>query len=716
MAAATGPKAKKLGLKVVLTGLVLATVLLTALFIHLLWANAARRNVADVVAQLNQEIIGQVKGEVRGVLDDAVAAQNAVGSVFANGTIRPDEESKRDFIFLALLRSKPSLSWISLGTNDGSFFGAQRDIAVRGDGDQLNLVTVAWDAKANARSEHAFRFEAKGNDIQYVSEEPSRSSDYDATRQAWYQRAVTEGPGWNDDPDVPGSTRAGISTSTALEINSKFVGVVNVVIELERLSSFLRKLQVGKSGTVVIIDRGGHVVASADETAITQQRRGQMPMLGELGATDPLLALADDMIDSQAVNLRSIGDARQFEQVSATDGNRYYVTFAALNTFGDWVVATVIPASDFLADIQENVRFLLIALVLLTLAMAGLAAILTNRLVVRPLARIVGQFKHIETFELDRIVHIPSRLREFDGLSTALLQTSRSLASFGKYMPTELVRTLVSQGIEAEPGGEQRALTVMFTDLAGFTSLSEMLGEEVVPVLSDYLQTASSAVDAHRGTIDKFIGDAVMAFWGAPVENTAHARDACATALAIQRTMLAKQTQLPPEDPRAALRVRIGINTGRMLVGNIGSATRLNYTVIGDVVNVASRLEALNKGYGTAIIIGEETRRAAGDAVIVRQLDWVAVYGRSEGVAIYELLAMADDGGGDWADWALHYEAGLAAYRDRRWAEAERHFATAAAARAGGDPPSQLFIERSRALAANPPGADWTPVAIQMEK
>src|SRR6185312_6085962 len=227
------------------------------------------------------------------------------------------EESKRDFIFLALLRSKPSLSWISLGTEDGSFFGAQRDIALRGDGAQLNLVTVAWDAKENARSEHTYRFEAKGNDIQYVDEQPSRPSDYDAARQAWYRRAVQEGPGWNDDPDVPGSTRAGISTSTALEINSKLVGVVNVVIELERISSFLQRLQnqeqVSKGGTVVIIDREGHVVASADEGAIAQQRLGQMPMLGELGAGNPLLALADEMIDSRKVNLRAVGEARQFE-------------------------------------------------------------------------------------------------------------------------------------------------------------------------------------------------------------------------------------------------------------------------------------------------------------------------------------------------------------------------------------------------------------------
>lgn len=711
---------RKLGLGFVLTVLVLATVVLTALFIHLLWSNAARRNVADVVQQLNAEIIGRVGTQVRGILDEAVAAQNAIGSVFASGTIAPDEEAKRDFVFLALLRSKPSLSWISFATEDGNFYGAQRDLATQDAGEHFNLVTVKHDATTNAGSERIFSFKPNGNDIEFVGDQAARASSFDARQQPWFQRAIREkGPGWNEVKRFPNVVRAGISTSTPLDINSKFVGVINVAIELEQLSNFLRDIeqkdQVAQNGTLVIIDRSGHVVASADENAIAQQRQGLSPMLHELGAGNPLLALVDTTIGSMQIDLRRVGAAQQLEVVSPADGETYYVTFSALS-FSGWLVATVVPANDFLASIEENAEYLAAALIALTLIMAGLAAVLANRLVARPLGRIVAQLKHIERFHLDQVVRIPSRLREFDGLSTALLQMSRGLASFQKYMPTELVRTLVSQGIEAKPGGEQETLTVMFADLAGFTSLSEMLGEDVVPVLTEYLETASSAVVAHHGTIDKFIGDAVMAFWGAPISNAQHARDACAAALAVQEMMAARQPLLPPGDPRAGLRVRIGVNSGRMLVGNVGSNDRLNYTVIGDPVNVASRLEALNKRYGTSILIGEETRLAAGDAIVARRLDWVAVYGRAEGVAIYELLAMADDARSERAGWIEGYESALALYADRRWSEAITEFLAADAARPGGDPPARLFAARCRELLNEPPGADWSPVAVQMEK
>jgi adenylate cyclase len=279
-----------------------------------------------------------------------------------------------------------------------------------------------------------------------------------------------------------------------------------------------------------------------------------------------------------------------------------------------------------------------------------------------------------------------------------------------------LVRTLVSQGIEARPGGEQQTLTVFFSDLAGFTSLSERLGPGIVPVLTEYLSSASHAIVEQGGTIDKFIGDAVMAFWGAPVAHAHQAEAACRAALACQRVMAELRT--PGEaGEKAPLHLRIGINTGTMLVGNIGSEERLNYTVIGDTVNLASRLESINKLYGTDIIVGEATRQAAGASVVVRELDTVAVYGRIGSTAIFELLAMADDAAArESLAWVATYEAGLAAYRQRRWDDATLAFENCRAERPGDDRASELMIEHCKALKANPPAAGWAAVTVMGAK
>jgi adenylate cyclase len=432
-------------------------------------------------------------------------------------------------------------------------------------------------------------------------------------------------------------------------------------------------------------------------------------------AESPLLVVAREAIANNHIKLAEVKVAQPLPPFRAADGSLYFVSLSSLQ-FQGWTIVTIIPEKDFLANIDRNTQRLVYGLALFTLVMLAVAILLADRLIGRPLIRVAGQLHNIEEFRLDQIRHVPSPLKELDNLSSALIQMAQGLTSFKKYLPTELVRTLVSQGIEARPGGEQQTLTVFFSDLAGFTSLSERLGPGIVPVLTEFLSSASRAIVEQGGTIDKFIGDAVMAFWGAPMANAHHAEGACRAALACQRVM----TQLcaPGEAGETApLHLRIGINTGTMLVGNVGSEERLNYTVIGDSVNLASRLESINKLYGTDIIIGDATRRAAGPAIVVRELDTVAVYGRVGSTAIFELLAMADDSAAQTGlAWVAAYEAGLTAYRQRRWDDAIAAFQKCRTDRSGGDRASELMIEHCQALKATPPTAAWAAVTIMGAK
>jgi adenylate cyclase len=701
---------RKLGLRTALTGLVLLAVAITAILIHLTWFYAARRNVADVVGQLNLQIVGSVQHEVRATLNDAWSVQQAVQSIFVQEAIKPTDEAKREFIFLALLRSHPTLSWIALGFPDGAFFGA-----LKAADDEIDMVEVKKNPETGIRQQRVDTYTPQPGDVLFRGREIT-PSDYDATAQAWYQRAVAEdGPGWSMLSHLPYRDGAAIATSTPIVINLDFAGVLTVVVELDRLSQFLAGLQVGKTGTAVILNRNGRIVASAVSAARMRQHQGEMPELESMGRDHPMLAAVADLLDGHhGLSLADLHEVRQLQATSPSDGKDYFVTFSPLK-FNNWVVATVIPTDDFLASIRRNVTVLLLALGGLTLLVAGVAILSANRLVTAPLLRIAGQLKLIEAFRLDRVSRLASPLRELDDLSGALLQMSRGLASFQKYMPTDLVRILVSRGVEARPGGQQQTLTVMFTDIVGYTGISERLGDRVVPVLAEYLEAVSTAVLSQSGTIDKFIGDGVMAFWGAPVPNERHAFDACAAALECQR-LLALQRAAAEHSGGTPLRMRIGINTGRMLVGNIGSNERLSYTVIGDPVNVASRLEPLGKLYGVDIIIGEETRMAAGDTIIVRRLDRVAVYGRIGGLAIYELLGSAEGAETATPEWVRMYEAGLAAYEDRHWSEAIRLFKATAKIRSDVDRPSEILIERCRSCLTDPPHKDWMPISVLESK
>jgi len=692
----------------VLTATLLVIVLATAGFIHVSWSTIARANLRDLVDQLNDKIAVAIKQEVNGVIDNALAAQEAVRTIFYQNVIKTDDEAKREFVFLALLQSQPSLSWISFGWPTGNFFGAQKV----GD-DKIQMVEVKWDAEHKTAERRVDYYDVVTGDIEFQRREIV-PSDYDATAQPWYKRALlANGPVWSDVSLFPTAMKPAVATSGQLVVYQEFQGVINIAIELERLSRFLSGIQVGRTGTVLIVDREGHVVAAPERSEGEHQETGEMPMLA--ADKDKLEMVADAALGHFNMQLAEIRQTTPLAFQSEDDGENYIVTFTPLG-FKGWLIATVVPEADFLAEVDRNTRRLLWIVLGVTLAIALGGTALARLLIARPLGRVTGELAHIESFELGRVTRQHSPLREIDRLSAALSHMASGLASFQKYLPTELVRTLVRQGIEAKPGGTHQPISVLFTDLVGFTTLSERLGDEVVPVLADYLGRMSSAIHEQHGTIDKFIGDAIMAFWGAPIANPNHAADACRAALACTRLLAAMRAEAA-RTGRPELHMRIGINSGNILVGNIGSEERLNYTAIGDAVNLASRLEGLNKRYGTTILIGEATRRGAGETVLVRRLDRVAVYGRSEGTSVYELIGLAEDRAALGAlDWIQRYEAGLEHYAERRFAEAVLAFEAADRSKPGGDEPARGFIARARAYMVEPPPADWQAVTVMDEK
>ncbi|MBR0777362.1 adenylate/guanylate cyclase domain-containing protein [Bradyrhizobium diazoefficiens] len=280
--------------------------------------------------------------------------------------------------------------------------------------------------------------------------------------------------------------------------------------------------------------------------------------------------------------------------------------------------------------------------------------------------------------------------------------------SFALYLAPEVIDTMVASGKMPALGGETRNVTMFFSDLSGFSSIAEtMTPGELVTLMNEYLSAMTDIIESHGGYVDKYIGDSIVAMFGAPADDPDHGRHAVAAALKCHE----KLAELNAGNPAFAghgLSHRIGLNSGEAVVGNIGSRRRFNYTVMSDTVNVASRLEGANKYYGTAIMASETTMAQSGDAFSWRELDAIRVMGRGEPIRVFEPLAEKDAEDAGQAKASASYAEGLARWRAREFARAAEAFERGAK----NDPASALFAKRAAALAANPPPPDWTPVNI----
>jgi adenylate cyclase len=339
--------------------------------------------------------------------------------------------------------------------------------------------------------------------------------------------------------------------------------------------------------------------------------------------------------------------------------------------------------------------------------------------IIRSVRQLLEGTRAVEAGRLDQSIEIKSgdeigQLAEaFNRMVVQLRDNLHVRETFGKYIDPRVVEGLIDRPNLTAAEGQRRVMTVMFCDMKGFTSLSEgMTPQGLVKVMNRYLSIMSEPIRANRGIIDKYIGDGIMAYWGPPfVDEADHARFACLAAMEMIAQVATLRLEIPDllgvlGTPMEKCDLRIGIATGEALVGSIGSDVMMSYTVMGDVVNLASRLEGANKLYGTRSLISERTMTGTGAAIEVREIDRVVVAGQTRPEAVFEVLGTTGTLTPQQLAARDSYLAGLAAYRERRWDDAIGRFDASLQA-IPGDGPSLALLKRAESCKADPPPPDW---------
>lgn len=602
------------------TALLLLAVISTAGPVHLIWHRTASSNVERVVASLDAQSASAVRNELSSHLALVSSTAEIVRSVFFQGAIRPDDEVKREFLFLSLLREQPAIAWIGFGFPDGRFFGSH----ATQDG-RIEMIEIGKVGRGEPRPLRRDRYKPIPGDIFFEGRVKSETA-YIAEGSPWFRLGKdSKEPAWALVDILPGGFEPSIVVSKRVEVYGRFEGVVMVAVSLGRLSATLKALSIPKGSKVYLLAGGDMVLATSHPSD-----RAMAAHLADFPATDDLSAAV------RAARKTHREDV--FRAVAEGPGIGPVFVSSTKIPFEDWRLVTAIPRSTFAGDIDANTQRILFIIAGIALLASVIAILFARMLFARPLSRLAGQLHAVERFDLEAVRHSPTVLAELDDFSQALKRMSTGLAAFARFMPTDVVRPLIDGGLAPRPGGELRDVTVMFADLPGFTELTEELGADVEPLLTRFLTLAIAAVHAEGGTVDKFIGDAVMAIWNAPSDEPDHALRACRAAARIRAALHAMQ---PLADRHDQVRVRIGINSGTALVGNIGSMERLSYTAIGDSVNLASRLVGVAKEHGVEIVLSGETLARTSGRVDARPLGLAAIRGKTKPVPIFTIDGLA---------------------------------------------------------------------------
>jgi len=535
--------------------------------------------------------------------------------------------------FYAILQHSPKIVSVYVGLNDGSFRQARRIdpmVPINGQlpppGTQFAFRWIEPKADSDLIDHYLF-VDANGQSLGVSSGVTA----YDPRNRMWYQEAAQSGSLFITDPDVFATLGLiGFTVAQPFSRSGKVLGAVAADLTLDGLSEYISERRISPNALTYVLDDQGRVLAASDLSKNYSSAKGRVNLRHISQLDNELPAIA------YGAHPRNSGETLYpFHH----GGHEYLASLTTLPPdFGKgWQLFVITPISDFTGAFDRNNQYLL-ALGLVATAIALVIIYFMAGTISAPLERLARKVTRIQELHPEPLPIVRSQVREINVLARAIDTLDVAVKSFAAFVPMGLVKELLATDQKMELGGHSRFLTIFFSDLEGFSTLSEELPTQTLLLrVSRHLELVTRSVNQEHGTIDKFIGDGVMAFWGAPGLLEDHAWRACVAALRIQRGMDALNDSWRAEGARP-LRVRIGIHSDAVLVGNIGSLERMSYTVMGDGVNIAARLEGINKEFRTGICVSHAVFREAGERLCVRPIDEVAVKGRRGLIPVYELL------------------------------------------------------------------------------
>lgn len=632
-----------------------------------------------LINQSRDDAVAAAREEARHLFDEPPRIAGELAAAADRGALHIDDRNRLVGILAELLRVIPPVGVIGYGSTEGWYVAAER---------QADGTIVEYTVDPTVNGGVPMQLSGDGG-----PSEASERKPYVVTSRPWFQMGIANpGPMWSSFYQFTTGVTGITSMSRVMRPDDKApVGVFHADLEITGISEFLSSLKVGRRGSVFLLDHDGNRLITPNGEAVPRAIAALDAAGGQRDASTP------------GVPIRVLL------------GHRFYeIVYEPVPTEGHigLTIAVVVDVRDITGGAYWHAGIAAIV-GLATVVLAMLCGRSLSSRVARPIAAIAADLRKVGAFEISREPALRSFIREVSELGSSVDRMKASLRSFAHYVPTDLVRTLLARGQEAELGGEIRRLTIHFSDVADFTAISEgMEPTRLVEAMGRYFELMAGAITRHSGTVDKFMGDGVMAFFNAPEDLPDHPRAACLAALEAQHLLARMASETPPGEP--VFRARIGLGLGEVLVGNIGTPERFAYTLLGDEVNLASRLEGLNKLYGTAIMASAAVMEEAGPGLEWRRLDRVAVKGRTQGTLVCELIGLAGDVDALILDGRDLYETALDLYFAGEFEDAAEIFERTIRLRPG-DLGAATMRNRCYLLSSAPPNP-WTGVHVMLEK